>query len=51
MKSSGHRANILDKAFTNLGVGFGGGKYWTQVFGRPLDNKKNQDELVLHLII
>ncbi|CAI2185761.1 15745_t:CDS:2 [Funneliformis geosporum] len=34
MKSSGHRANILNKAFTNLGVGFGGGKYWTQDFGR-----------------
>jgi len=42
MNSSGHRANILNKSFTNLGVGFGGGKYWTQVFGKPLKNKRSR---------
>ena len=38
MDSSGHRANILNKAFTNLGVGYGK-SYWTQVFGRPSNSK------------
>lgn len=36
MNSSGHRANILNKSFTQLGVGYyeGGsyGTYWTQLF-------------------
>lgn len=43
MSSSGHRANILNCAYTELGVGyyyeandgFGYRHYWTQVFGRP----------------
>ncbi|MCK9902469.1 serine protease [Parafrankia colletiae] len=39
MNSSGHRANILNCAYTHLGVGYaqGGGTYryyWTQAFGR-----------------
>ncbi|CAB4419312.1 unnamed protein product [Rhizophagus irregularis] len=42
MGSSGHKANILNKAFTNLGVGFGGGKYWTQDFGKPLNSRKSK---------
>lgn len=37
MKSSGHRANILDKRYTGLGVGFATGSchrtYWVQIFG------------------
>ncbi len=37
MASDGHRANILDCAFTSMGVGYatGGsfGTYWTQDFG------------------
>ncbi len=37
MNSPGHRANILEREFTHLGVGFtGGGRagtYWTQLFG------------------
>lgn len=39
MKSPGHRANILDPAFTEIGVSvkLGGpnGPYWVQEFGRP----------------
>ncbi|MFE0676926.1 CAP domain-containing protein [Streptomyces sp. NPDC058867] len=37
MDSPGHRANILKRDFTHLGVGFAGGgpagTYWTQLFG------------------
>lgn len=40
MESPGHRANILDPRFTELGVGIrrGGsyGWYWVQEFGRPV---------------
>ena len=33
MNSSGHRANILNKAFTHIGVGYvKDGNYWTQMF-------------------
>ena len=33
MNSSGHRANILNKSFTHIGVGYvAGGNYWTQMF-------------------
>ncbi len=33
MNSSGHRANILNKSFTQIGVGYvGEGNYWTQMF-------------------
>ena len=33
MNSSGHRANILNKSFTKIGVGYvANGKYWTQMF-------------------
>ncbi|MEU1585268.1 CAP domain-containing protein [Micromonospora sp. NPDC005710] len=37
MNSSGHRANILNCAFTEIGVGIanGNGPYWTQVFAAP----------------
>jgi uncharacterized protein YkwD len=39
MNSSGHRANILNKDYTQLGVGIArnrdGEPYYTQVFGRP----------------
>ncbi|EFO81467.1 SCP-like extracellular [Oscillochloris trichoides DG-6] len=49
MNSDGHRANILDCTYTEIGIGYyyqsddqplpsGGGPYyhyWTQVFGRP----------------
>lgn len=39
MNSPGHRANILDSRFTELGIGIrrGGslGTYWVQEFGRP----------------
>ena len=39
MGSSGHRANIMSKNFTEIGtavaVGPRGGIYWVQVFGRP----------------
>ncbi|MEV7414484.1 sigma-70 family RNA polymerase sigma factor [Streptomyces sp. NPDC089919] len=35
MNSSGHRANILNCSFKEIGIGIhsGGGPYWTQVFG------------------
>ena len=40
MESEGHRANILNKEYTEIGVGVGrdkeGNLYYTQVFGRPL---------------
>ena len=33
MNSSGHRANILNAAYTKIGVGYvAGGNYWTQMF-------------------
>ena len=33
MKSSGHRANILNASYTQIGVGYyAGGHYWTQMF-------------------
>lgn len=33
MNSEGHRANILDKKFTHIGVGYvSSGHYWTQMF-------------------
>ncbi len=33
MNSSGHRANILNPAYTHIGVGYvTSGKYWTQMF-------------------
>lgn len=33
MNSSGHRANILNKSFTHIGVGYAKtGNYWTQMF-------------------
>ncbi|MCT4563143.1 MAG: SafA/ExsA family spore coat assembly protein [Maledivibacter sp.] len=39
MNSSGHRANILSKNFTEIGVGYSknssGRTYWTQMFIRP----------------
>jgi len=39
MSSAGHRRNILDSSFTNIGGGFasGGpyGRYYVQVFGAP----------------
>ncbi|WP_432409698.1 SafA/ExsA family spore coat assembly protein [Wukongibacter sp. M2B1] len=39
MNSSGHRANILSKNFTQIGVGYAknsnGTIYWTQMFIRP----------------
>lgn len=41
LASEGHRANILNADFRELGVGLApgpnGGRYWTQVFGRPAD--------------
>jgi uncharacterized protein YkwD len=42
MESEGHRANILSKDFTEIGIGIrtGGdyGTYWVQEFGRPIGN-------------
>ena len=33
MNSSGHRANILSRSFTHIGVGYeASGNYWTQLF-------------------
>lgn len=33
MSSAGHRANILNKSFTEIGVGYvANGRYWTQMF-------------------
>lgn len=45
MNSPGHRRNILDPRFTELGVGIrvGGsyGVYWVQEFGRPVPESVN----------
>ncbi|GIH29524.1 hypothetical protein Aph01nite_78340 [Acrocarpospora phusangensis] len=37
MNSQGHRENILNCSYTQIGVGYvaAGGPYWTQDFGRP----------------
>ena len=32
MNSEGHRANIMSKNFTHIGVGYVEGNYWTQMF-------------------
>lgn len=32
MNSEGHRANIMSKSFTHIGVGYVEGNYWTQMF-------------------
>ena len=32
MNSSGHRANMLNSSFTEIGVGYSSGNYWTQMF-------------------
>ena len=32
MNSPGHRANILKSSFTEIGVGYASGNYWTQMF-------------------
>ncbi len=46
MASAGHRANILDPAFTEMGVAVktGGpfGPYWVQEFGRPISEPSGQ---------
>jgi uncharacterized protein YkwD len=34
MNSPGHRQNILNPQYTEIGVGYSN-NYWTQVFGRP----------------
>ncbi len=48
MNSSGHKANILDKDFSIMGVGCftqGGVRYWVQLFGNseavPTDEREN----------
>ena len=48
MNSPGHRANILNENYTEIGIGYeyladdtgsvNYNHYWTQVFGRPLNN-------------
>jgi uncharacterized YkwD family protein len=36
MNSQGHRANILNSNFTEIGIGYvADGNYWTQQFGKP----------------
>lgn len=35
MNSPGHCANIMRPEFTEIGVGYYSGNYWTQTFGRP----------------
>lgn len=36
MNSSGHRANILNSAYTHIGIGYdSNGQYWTQLFIKP----------------
>jgi uncharacterized protein YkwD len=44
MNSPGHRRNILDRAFTHVGVGAAicdrGRVYWTQVFGAELPKRR-----------
>ena len=32
MNSPGHRANILNSSFAEIGVGYASGNYWTQMF-------------------
>lgn len=60
MNSPGHRANILNPNFTEIGIGYeflendtgsvNYNYYWTQVFGNPLSNNSsgdsNQENLV-----
>ncbi len=45
MNSEGHRANILDSSFTQLGVGYqsdsNGRWYWVQTFGTPFNTDSN----------
>jgi uncharacterized protein YkwD len=50
MASPGHRANLLDKGFTEVGVGIklGGelGSYWVLEFGRPITSPEGFDSSV-----
>lgn len=51
MKSPGHRSNLLNPNFTEMGIGYeflandkgsvNYNHYWTQVFGTPLSNSNN----------
>lgn len=42
MRSAGHRQNILNQSFTQIGVGYAedsrGRKYWTQMFIKPMSS-------------
>jgi uncharacterized protein (TIGR03000 family) len=48
MQSPGHRGNILNGNYTEIGVGIAanerGGLYWTQVFGRPAGQQAPGEE-------
>ncbi|MGB0716207.1 MAG: CAP domain-containing protein [Phycisphaerae bacterium] len=35
LDSDGHCANIMNASFTQIGIGYSEGNYWTQVFGAP----------------
>jgi len=36
MNSAGHKANILNSNYTEIGIGYvADGNYWTQQFGKP----------------
>ena len=55
MKSPGHRKNILNPNFTEMGIGYeflandkgsvNYNHYWTQVFGTPLSNSNNNSSV------
>jgi uncharacterized protein YkwD len=44
LNSSGHHANILNREYTEIGLGMArnsqGQPYWTQVFGTPAEGGK-----------
>ncbi|ORX94859.1 SCP-domain-containing protein [Basidiobolus meristosporus CBS 931.73] len=47
MNSPGHRSNILNPVFTQIGVAYDPrGSYWTQEFARPVVSRKRASKFV-----
>lgn len=56
MNSAGHRANILNKNVTELGVGFAYDSdsyyqyYWAQLFAKPVNENSNGDDNLFYIV-
>lgn len=50
MNSPGHRENILNSKFKNIGIGLSNNYYWTQVFGTLYSGDNGCDEIEIRSI-